>query len=173
MIELTQDKFYGNYRGQVVETADASKLGRIRVRVLPMFSGAAVADIPWAVPAMPLFCGAASGAGAMCIPEVGSWVWCFFEQGEFMQPVYFAEAGNGATGVPDQTSYPKRRALVSAKGSKIVFDDTTGDVILSHHAGSTITLKESGEVVVVAAGPLTMQSSGLVHITGATGVKLN
>lgn len=157
MIELSQDKFWGNYRGVVVDNNDPNKTGRVKVRVYPMYSGSKDADLPWSVPAMPLFCGASSGKGSLFLPDVGSWVWCFFEEGEFTQPVYFAEAGNGATGVPDQTSYPNRRVIYSAQGLYIALDDTTKEIIV--HAPTKVTVS-APTVNVTATG-------GTVNISGA------
>lgn len=161
MIEISHDKFFGNYRGTVTSNTDPLQKGRIQVKILPMFSGAAAADLPWAIPAMPLFCGAGVGKGALCIPDVGSWVWCFFEQGEFTQPVYFAEAGNGLTGVPDLTSYPNRRVLYSAAGLKIIMDDTTKELRIESPTKVTIT------------APTVDVTGTTINIAGSAAVNIN
>jgi hypothetical protein len=156
MIEISDDKFYGNYRGKVVGNDDPDKKGRVQVRIYPLYSGTQDVDLPWAVPAMPLFCGAASGQGALCIPDIGSWVWCFFERGEYTQPVYFAEAGNGATGVPDVTHYPQRRVLYTKEGLYIAFDDSSKELIV--HSPTKVTVS-APTIDVTATG-------GTVNITG-------
>ena len=174
MIEINQDKFLGNYRGQVKSVADPLNKGRIQVQVLPMFAGAADADLPWAIPAMPLFCGAASGQGSLCIPTVGSWVWCFFEAGEFMQPVYFAEAGNGALALPDAANLPNRRAFVSPAGLEISFDDTSKTVTILAPAGGVISViapilnvGDGTGVVNVLGTTVNITGSTQVHVQGA------
>ena len=141
------DKFFGNHRGLVVDVNDPLLLGRIRVKVYPMFSGVLTAQIPWAVPAMPLFFGAGSSKGSFCVPTVGSYVWVFFEAGDIYQPVYFAEAQTKISGLPSSrvTNYPKRKVLLSDK-IELIFDDATGDVILN--CEGDLSVIASGDVEV-------------------------
>ena len=40
-----------------------------------MFYSAADSDLPWAVPAMPLFSGSGNNQGSFCVPDVGTYVW--------------------------------------------------------------------------------------------------
>ena len=51
----------GFYRGVVVDNADSSKYGRVKVNVFGVFDGIATEHIPWAKPAMPVYRGAGSG----------------------------------------------------------------------------------------------------------------
>lgn len=73
----------GFWRGVVVDNNDPLRLGRVKVRVYPIFEGVLDEDLPWAEPAFSL-------SGMFFIPQVNSWVWCFFEQGDYHRPVYFA-----------------------------------------------------------------------------------
>jgi uncharacterized protein involved in type VI secretion and phage assembly len=145
------NQFFGNYRATVVENNDTTKKGRIQVRVLGLFQGVDDAHLPWAVPAYPMFSGSGVGHGWFAIPEKSSNVWVFFEEGDFNQPVYFAEASDGVRGHPTvgDTSYPNRRGFVSKDGHYLYFDDTTNQIEISLATGKKITIASSGEITIV------------------------
>lgn len=79
---IESDKLNGFFRGQVVNNGDASRLGRIKIRVYPEMKGIKDEDLPWAEPCWYY----------ICIPPVNSWVWCFFQQGDPLKPVYIGQA---------------------------------------------------------------------------------
>jgi len=120
------------YRGRVLSNQDPEKLGRLKVEIFGVFDGISSEDIPWAVPAMPLFSGSGNDHGCFAVPEEGSYVFCFFEGGDLYSPVYFAEAPSALYGVPDEakTNYPSRRVIKSKAGVVILVDDSTGDVTI-------------------------------------------
>lgn len=145
-------KFIGNYRSKVLSTTDPEQLGRIKVEVYPMMigmetakhldgiEGIAIAQLPWAVPAPPLSSGAGVGYGSFAVPEVGSFVFVFFEEGDINQPVYFAEAPTSDHGLPSDrtTNYPNRKIVETSSGVKIIIDDATGEVIITGTGDVTI-----------------------------------
>lgn len=90
----------GFYRGVVVDTADETKSGRIRVRVFPFFDGVLTSELPWAIYADG-FMGGLADNGSVLIPEIDSHVFVFFENGDHRYPVYFAAAPAIQNGVPD------------------------------------------------------------------------
>lgn len=86
------ERLDGFFRGKVeVNEGDPLKLGRCRVRVYPWFADITAAELPWCMAANPL---GSTGVdmGTQNVPDVGSWVWCFFEDGDPMQPNMFASA---------------------------------------------------------------------------------
>lgn len=145
-------QFLGNYRGIVVSNTDSSMLGRIKVEVYGVFDGIDADDIPWAIPALPISSGAGSGFGSFAVPEVGSLVWCFFEQGSLYQPVYFAEATDGIHGLPAErtTNYPSRKVIKTKNGIAIYIDDSTGsqEIKISHPGGASLTIDDSGNITI-------------------------
>ena len=100
-VKRKEDRYWGNYRGEVVAVDDPLKACRARVRIPPAFTEVPKDDIPWAVTAAPLFFGVGQDQGVIAVPPVGSWVWCFFENGDIYQPVYFASAPAMENNVPD------------------------------------------------------------------------
>ena len=139
-------RLHGIYRGCVEDNnpRDADNVpykdGRIRVRVIGVHSsyvddsekrtdGIPVEDLPLAQPAMPIIGGGISGFGMWSVPEQGSFVFLFFENGHPLQPRYFAVAPgiqpnptldtNAKTGFKDPnriTNYNRDMWQLGAKG---------------------------------------------------------
>ena len=150
MIKIQKDslKFPGNYRGKVVDNLDSAQVGRIKVEVFGVFDDIAAADIPWAIPAAPIFTGAGVGHGSFSVPEIGTYVWCFFENEDVYQPVYFAAAPDGVRGLPSEriTNYPSRSVFKTKNGISIYIDDTSGsqEIKISHPSGTYLTINNAG-----------------------------
>jgi len=142
MFEKTTNKFNGIYRGKVLSNSDPLKLGRIKVQVYPMFATLKEDEVPWCVPAMPLFEGAGEGIGSFCVPDINSFVFVFFEMGDLYQPVYFAEAQTKTKGLPSEriTNYPNRKIWKTSSGITIYIDDTAKKLY--------ITCPSDGEVII-------------------------
>jgi hypothetical protein len=143
-------KLPGFYRAQVLDNNDLNKTGRVKLNVFTIFDGVDKDDLPWAVPAMPLFTGSGSGHGYFAVPEVGSRVWCFFDAGDFNQPVYFAEAIDGVRGVPSEalTNYPYRKVQKTKNGITILIDDCEKEIKIEHPSGSYILIDCDGNIVI-------------------------
>jgi len=152
MIEFREAsyKLNGFYRGKVLDNNDPDKLGRIKVEVYDVLKGIEAPNLPWAIPAMPLFVGAGNGYGSFNVPEVGSYVWCFFECGDLYQPVYFAEAQDGVHGLPAEraTSYPYRRVMKTKNGIVIYVDDTSREIKVEHPSGAYLKIDSSGNIII-------------------------
>jgi len=112
-------KLNGFYRAVIEDNNDPLKQGRVRVRVLGIHSAHRedidIQMLPWAEYASSLFGSAEGNDGVSSIPKTGSWVWCFFDQGEITRPVYFAKIKNitstdiGIDGFYDPNDiYPKQ-----------------------------------------------------------------
>ena len=139
----------GFYRGKVLDNDDPKKQGRIKVQIYPAFCDISNAEyLPWATPASPLVSGAGNGYGCLNIPEVGTFVFCFFEAGDPYQPVYFAEAQTATYGVPDvikNTHYPNTRGFRTKSGVEIYIDDEEKVVRVNHPSGTYALIDEDGD----------------------------
>ena len=140
----------GFYRGTVVDNADPDQLGRVKVNIFGVFDGMPTANLPWAIPALPIFSGAGSGFGYSAVPEVGSYVWCFFEAGDLYQPVCFAEAPDGVHGLPTErtTNYPFRKVWKTKNGIVIYIDDTDKEVKVEHPSGAYVKIDSTGNILI-------------------------
>ncbi len=75
-------QLYGKYRGIVVDSADPSRLGRVKVSVPSVM---APNQAEWAMPCVPY---ATGGPDKLKIPPVGTAVWVDFEAGNSARPVW-------------------------------------------------------------------------------------
>jgi hypothetical protein len=140
--------YLGMYRAKVENDMDPQRQGRIQARVYPMFVDVEAVMLPWAVPAPSIFAGAGQGFGEVAVPAVGSYVFCFFEAGDYRQPVYFASAPTALKGQPVEavTNYPKRKVWKTAAGVTIYVDDLTKEVTITQGAtGGHITITADGK----------------------------
>lgn len=69
-------RYYGKYRGSVVNNLDPMQLGRVQVSVPRVLGDGRMA---WAMPCVPY---AGSGVGLFAVPPVGANVWVEFEAGD-------------------------------------------------------------------------------------------
>ena len=146
-------RYSGFYRGKVLDNADPSKLGRLKVLIYGIYSTAMpTAELPWAVPAAGIFTGSGSGYGNFAVPEVDSQVFLFFEGEDYNQPVYFAEAPTGIHGLPSErtTNYPYRKVLKTKNGIVVYIDDTSGgqEIKVEHPAGASLTIDNGGNITI-------------------------
>ncbi len=158
LVERVERRYYGKYRGTVVDNQDPAKLGRLKLKVPSVLGSDVVTG--WATPCAPY--GGASGQGFLFIPEVGAGVWTEFEEGDLEFPIWVGtfwsqpgggsemprpnQGGNGAeeNGVQDP---PTRKIIKTVKGHTIQFEDKDGEeqVILSEATnGHLITLDKDG-----------------------------
>ncbi len=135
-------EFNGMYMAEVMDDVDPETVdsGRVRVRVFPMMTGLDEAVLPWAVPAMPLFAGAAADQGSYVVPAKNSKVWVFFVAGDVRSPVYFANAP-GMTDGPSGRE-PEKMVFKSRSGHVITVSDVGGseEISVEHKDGEKIVL---------------------------------
>lgn len=80
-MSLANKKYYGKFRGTVINNVDPMQIGRIQVSVPD------VSIIPgtWAMPCFPV---AGKQMGTFIMPQLGSGVWVEFEQGDADYPIW-------------------------------------------------------------------------------------
>lgn len=89
------NKLFGFYRGQVLKHCEHGKCKLWIPSVYPIEWRSNPNFIPDAEQAAPLFGGSFGGNGVFSWPDIGSIVWCFFQNGDQNLPVYFATALGG------------------------------------------------------------------------------
>ena len=87
-------RFYGKFRGLVIENIDPMQMGRIMAQVPD-----ALGEIPssWAMPCVPA---AGIEAGCFIVPPIGSQVWIEFEQGNPDWPIWTGGFWGTAADIP-------------------------------------------------------------------------
>jgi len=163
-------KFYGKYRGTVVQNIDPERRGRIQAIVTDVSN---VIPTSWAMPCVPW---AGLQMGMYIVPPIGAGVWIEFEQGNSDFPIWVGCWWGSTPEVPSIGS------TLTTPGAPVVVMQTLtqGAVVLSDvpvppmkapgvmmmSGPSSITIDASG--VTITAPLITLM--GAVNITGATNI---
>jgi uncharacterized protein involved in type VI secretion and phage assembly len=169
---MSAGRFFGKYRGMVLNNIDPMQMGRLQVQV-PDVTG--VAPATWAMPCAPV---AGIQNGMFALPPIGSGVWIEFEQGSVDHPVWVGcfwgsaaevpalarltppgvsaitlqtQLQNGLT-VSDAPGPTGGIMIKSATGASLIVNDT--GIYIQNGKGASIVL--TGPTVTVNAGALTI-----------------
>ena len=172
---VASPKYYGFYRGVVRDNNDPATSGRIQVQIMPMFQGVTLADLPWAIPAYPVVTGSGDGIGYFAVPAVGTFVYCFFEEGDIFQPVYCFEAPTLTKGIPgaSATNYPNSRVIQTPGGFIVVMNDTDPSFSLFHPSGSVLNIDNEGNINIVSSKKVQTQSVDDTNILSTKSIALS
>jgi uncharacterized protein involved in type VI secretion and phage assembly len=166
-------KYYGVYRGTVVNNIDPLQMGRIIVLV-PDAGG--ITPSSWAMPCVPI---AGKQMGTFMVPQIGAGVWVQFEAGDPDRPVWTGGWWGSAAevpalalaGVPGDPNVVLQTTLQNA----IVISDLpgpTGGIMLKSTTGATIIVNDTGIYIqngkgasIIMAGPsVTINNGALVVV---------
>ena len=182
LFDIADTKYYGMIRGIVMNNVDPNKRGACQIQFMPMFANIVTANLPWAIPATPLFDGAGTGTGCMVIPKIGTKVFGWFEQGDVYQPVYFAEAPDYVVGVPAimatspyPADYPNVKAWQTSGGFITVIDDAAPSMTFTHPSGTAINIDKNGNLNITGKNNLVITITGntSINTTGNTTIEGN
>jgi hypothetical protein len=134
--------YYGSYRAEVLENADANHQGRIRVRVHELGDTGRTSRV-----AYPKIGFGGNGHGLKSSPVVGDWVWVQFEGGRIDCPVWTSGIWP-KDGVPEPLRDPKSHGWVTPGGHHVLLDERDGEefVRIKHTVGSTIEFDKDGNI---------------------------
>jgi uncharacterized protein involved in type VI secretion and phage assembly len=166
-------KYYGKYRGVVVNNIDPLQIGRLLVQV-PDVGG--LIPTTWAMPCFPV---TGKQMGFFAVPQIGSGVWVEFEQGDRDYPIWCGTWYGLAAEVPALAlagiPADPNMVLQSMAQHAIVISDVpgpTGGILLKSTTGATITVNDAGIFIqngkgasIVLAGPSVTVNNGAMVIT--------
>jgi hypothetical protein len=165
LVDLTRSRYYGKYRGKVIDNADPNQQGRVMVSV-PAVLGELQS---WAMPCVPY---AGSGAGHYFIPEVDGGVWVEFEGGDLSYPIWTGTfwADNEApknekSAAPD----PNVKVLRTRSGLIVSLDDNAEVIAISDgDANNIITLEVTeGKIRLQAKSKCVVEAPAIELVEGA------
>ena len=169
LLDFARNRYFGKYRGIVVDNEDLTTRGRLQVKVPAVLGDQHV----WAMPCVPY---AGEGMGNYMMPAAGSGVWVEFERGDPSYPVWvgtFWADGELPTNETGQTAAPPLKIIRSEEGLMIALDDGGQEITLSDEQGNNmlkigvsegkVTIKGTAKVVVEA--PLIELVENAVHPT--------
>lgn len=166
-------RFYGKYRGMVLNNIDPMQQGRLQVQVPDV---ANVIPLTWAMPCVP-FAGIQNGMFAL--PIIGSGVWVEFEQGDPARPIWSGCFWGSAAEVPAM-------ALLTPPGLPAVTLQTplqngitisdlpgpTGGIMIKSTTGATLIVNDTGIYIqngkgamITLVGPVVTINSGALTVT--------
>jgi uncharacterized protein involved in type VI secretion and phage assembly len=143
-----QPRFYGKYRGTVVNNVDPMQIGRIQA-IVPDVSG--LIPTSWAMPCLPV---AGINTGVFTVPQIGSGVWVEFEQGDPDRPIWVGGYWGTAAEVPvlARTVPPAVNGFIlqtTLKNGIVVSDvpGPTGGILLQTTTGAMISVSDVGIII--------------------------
>jgi uncharacterized protein involved in type VI secretion and phage assembly len=145
--EIESNRCYEPVIGLVTDNKDPQKLGRVKVK-FPILSEQ---DTTYWAPIIML--GAGKNRGWFFIPEVDDEVLCLFEHGDLDRPLVVGALWNGKDKPADKNPGGNpRRVIKSRAGSRIVFDDENGKLIIEDGAKKgRITFEAGSNKIVIEA----------------------
>ena len=148
-IDPTPTRYYGKYRGTVVENIDPMQIGRIMAQV-PAVLGTTSSS--WA---MPCVSAAGTQAGCFIVPPIGSQVWMEFEAGNPDNPIWTGGFWGQVSEIPVLASAPQaippgQNIVLQTTGQNVILlsdaDPTpaSGGILLKSASGATIRVNSTG-----------------------------
>jgi Type VI secretion system/phage-baseplate injector OB domain len=166
-------RFYGKYRGVVVNNLDPMQMARIQV-IVPDVSTVMLSS--WAMPCFPV---AGIQNGVFTVPIPGSGVWVEFEQGDPDFPIWVGCYWGTPAEVPALSHVipPAVPGLVyqTPLQNGIVISDVpgpTGGIMMKSTTGASIIVNDTGIYIqngkgasIVMVGPTVTINQGAIVIT--------
>jgi uncharacterized protein involved in type VI secretion and phage assembly len=166
------NKFFGKYRGVVIDNVDPMQTGRLMVQV-PDVSD--VLPSTWAMPCLPF---AGIQAGFYAVPEIGSLVWIEFEQGDPDYPIWVGCFWGSAADVPALAlaAPPGLQQIVvqTASQNTLLISDVpgpTGGIMLKSSTAfisvsdTGITISNGQGATIIMNGPAVTVNEGALEVT--------
>ncbi|QRK06080.1 hypothetical protein JQX13_39060 [Archangium violaceum] len=147
-------RYYGKYRGKVVDNIDLMELGRILVEV-PALKGV---EGSWALPCVPY---AGPQVGFLMLPPIGANVWVEFEGGDPTHPIW-AGCFWGEMEKPVLAATPFQKVIKTDSFTLVINDtDGTGGLLLevgppAVEVPVTITIDAAGLQIETAEAVISM-----------------
>ena len=169
---MSQQRYYGKYRGMVLNNIDPMQQGRLQVQVPDV---AELVPTSWAMPCVPV---AGIQNGMLALPMIGSGVWVEFEQGNPDHPIWVGCFWGSAAEVPAlaRATPPGVQAITlqtTLQNGLTVSDlpGPTGGIMLKSATGATLIVNDTGIYIqngkgasLIMTGPTTNINAGALTV---------
>ncbi len=157
-------RYYGKYRGTVVENIDPEQRGRI-IAMVPDVQG--LIPLTWALPCVPI---AGKQEGSFMVPQIGAAVWIEFEQGDADYPIWVGGFWGTVAEVPLAALTPPMTPL----GQNIVFQTTMQHLLMVSDGVPIPVLTPLPAPTPPGTGGIVLRSpSGAVIVVNDAGIFIN
>jgi uncharacterized protein involved in type VI secretion and phage assembly len=161
---MSDKKYFGKYRGMVINNIDPMQMGRLMVQV-PDIS---IIPSTWAMPCFPV---TGKQMGVWVLPVIGSGVWVEFEQGDTDYPVWVGCFPGSTADVPALalTGNPVSPSIVlqtTLQNTLMISDmaGPTGGILLKTMTGALISINDIGITISNGKGALISMTGPTVDI---------
>ena len=148
MNDSNSNKYYGKYRGVVVNNIDPMRMGRLQITAPDVLS---LIPSTWAEPCVPLAGPTGPPMGVYLVPPIGAGVWVEFEQGDPNYPIWVGCRWGAASDVPPLAfaglPISPNIVLQTAGQNTLVISDLpgpTGGIMLKSPTGASIIVNDTG-----------------------------
>jgi uncharacterized protein involved in type VI secretion and phage assembly len=162
---MSDQKYFGKYRGMVINNVDPMQMGRLMVQV-PDISG--LIPSTWAMPCFPV---TGKQMGVWAVPLIGSGVWVEFEQGDPDYPIWVGCFPGSAADVPALAlaGNPVSPSIVlqtSLQNTLMISDmaGPTGGILLKTTTGAMISINDIGITISNGKGAVIAMTGPSVNI---------
>lgn len=161
---MSDQKYFGKYRGMVINNIDPMQMGRLMVQV-PDIS---IIPSTWAMPCFPV---TGKQMGLWVLPVIGSGVWVEFEQGNTDYPVWVGCFPGSAADVPALAlaGNPVSPSIVlqtTLQNTLMISDmaGPAGGILLKTMTGAMISINDVGITISNGKGALIAMTGPTVDI---------
>lgn len=164
MTDATPTRYYGKYRGTVINNIDPEQRGRIMAMV-PDVQG--IVPTTWAMPCVPL---AGKQEGTYMVPQIGAGVWIEFEQGDPEYPIWVGGFWGAFAEVPASGLVPPP----IPPGQTIVLQTTLQHSLVISDSVPLPAMAPIPPPAPVGTGGIVLRSpSGAMIVVNDTGIYIN
>ena len=167
---MSNGKFWGKYRGTVVNNIDPEQRGRLIVMVPDVLT---LVPSSWAEPCTPLAGPTGPPMGVYMVPPIGAGVWVEFEQGDPDYPIWVGCRWGASSDVPTlaKAGLPVSPSIIlqTAGQNCIVISDVPGPTggIMLRCGGSTLTITQTG---ISMLAPKVEVTAATIEVAGITDI---
>ena len=162
---MSDQKYFGKYRGMVINNVDPMQMGRLMVQI-PDISG--LIPSTWAMPCFPV---TGKQMGVWAVPLIGSGVWVEFEQGDPDYPIWVGCFPGSTADVPalalaGNPASPSIVLQTSLQNTLMISDmaGPTGGILLKTMTGAMIAINDVGITISNGKGAVIAMTGPSVNI---------
>jgi uncharacterized protein involved in type VI secretion and phage assembly len=162
---MSNKKYFGKYRGMVLNNVDPMQIGRLMVQV-PDIAG--LMPSTWAMPSFPV---TGKQMGTWWLPQIGAGVWVEFEQGDQDYPIWSGCWFGSAAEVPALAlaappAVPNFVIQTQGQNTIMISDlpGPTGGILLKTTTGAMISISDTGITISNGKGAVITMTGPAVDI---------
>jgi hypothetical protein len=162
------------WTGKVIDNNDPIKLGRVKILIFGYYDDFATGAIPWAVPDISYVGGT---NGNFVIPEVGTILRGYFDEGDIQKPIFDSVAFTVATATSMERNfftgkiedYPYKMVLMETdNGEYLTLNRRTGETVFKHRTGMMLTIDRNGSISVTTGEGIEGLGNIKINVKGNT-----